>query len=262
MSRHWLIGVSVFAHITLVSGVFLAGTARLERLDPGRLTVHLTQPISVPEPMAAGGAKSAKPPDPAKPQVRKERPRGPRQPELPKKEPEVVASAGGGGETTGPGSGTGTSTESACLENCGEGPPAEPVCGNNATEAGEQCDDGNTAAGDGCSATCRIEPKPVAVVAPSVLQGLRISGETQLRPSSSTQSMMSRDGTSQVRGTVKLCVAADGAVTSAALLLSTKYSEYDATLLSAVRGWRYRPYTLNGTAVPACSTVTFVYTIR
>lgn len=31
------------------------------------------------------------------------------------------------------------------------------ICGNNSVEAGEQCDDGNTAAGDGCSDTCQTE---------------------------------------------------------------------------------------------------------
>ena len=30
-----------------------------------------------------------------------------------------------------------------------------PICGNGAVEAGESCDDGNTAAGDGCAADCR-----------------------------------------------------------------------------------------------------------
>src|SRR3954468_13215 len=34
------------------------------------------------------------------------------------------------------------------------------TCGNGAVNAstGEQCDDGNTASGDGCSATCQVEP--------------------------------------------------------------------------------------------------------
>ncbi len=31
------------------------------------------------------------------------------------------------------------------------------TCGDGAVDAGEQCDDGNTAAGDGCSATCQTE---------------------------------------------------------------------------------------------------------
>jgi len=38
-----------------------------------------------------------------------------------------------------------------CCVNCEQ-------CGNGAIEAGEQCDDGNTAGGDCCSATCQYEP--------------------------------------------------------------------------------------------------------
>lgn len=34
---------------------------------------------------------------------------------------------------------------------------AAAICGNGVTDAGEQCDDGNTTSGDGCSATCTIE---------------------------------------------------------------------------------------------------------
>jgi len=32
-----------------------------------------------------------------------------------------------------------------------------PICGNGIVEGTEQCDDGNTASGDGCSATCQTE---------------------------------------------------------------------------------------------------------
>lgn len=35
------------------------------------------------------------------------------------------------------------------------------VCGNGVKEGGEQCDDGNTANGDGCSSSCTIEPSDV-----------------------------------------------------------------------------------------------------
>jgi cysteine-rich repeat protein len=41
-----------------------------------------------------------------------------------------------------------------------------PGCGDNLVSAGEQCDDGNTAAGDGCGAGCLIEPLPDNDVCP------------------------------------------------------------------------------------------------
>ena len=41
-----------------------------------------------------------------------------------------------------------------------------PVCGNGLVEAGEQCDDGNTVAGDGCDASCQSE-EPMGTCAPA-----------------------------------------------------------------------------------------------
>jgi cysteine-rich repeat protein len=37
------------------------------------------------------------------------------------------------------------------------GSPAPPFCGNTVIEAGDQCDDGNTTNGDGCSSACQEE---------------------------------------------------------------------------------------------------------
>ncbi|MFH1286216.1 MAG: DUF4215 domain-containing protein [Candidatus Magasanikbacteria bacterium] len=48
-------------------------------------------------------------------------------------------------------------------------PSTAPVCGNNVVEGAEECDDGNTSGGDGCSAICETEsgspppPPPVPV---------------------------------------------------------------------------------------------------
>ena len=169
----------------------------------------------------------------------------------------------GAGSGAGSGSGTDPTATGTCTENCGEAPPADPVCGNGAPEAGEQCDDGNAPGGDGCSATCLVEVKPPpATVLPSVLQALRTSGETQVHPGEVDQSQMIHDGVGRVEAIVKLCITADGSVGQTRLLRSTKYPAYDAVLLAAVRDWRYQPFRVNGTAVPACSTVRFVYTIE
>jgi MYXO-CTERM domain-containing protein len=41
------------------------------------------------------------------------------------------------------------------------------VCGNRAREGSEQCDDGNTTSGDGCSATCAVEATPTGTAGTS-----------------------------------------------------------------------------------------------
>lgn len=43
------------------------------------------------------------------------------------------------------------------ISSTGGGDDGAAVCGNGTVEAGEQCDDGNALAGDGCSATCQTE---------------------------------------------------------------------------------------------------------
>ena len=57
--------------------------------------------------------------------------------------------------------------------------PGTGVCGDGVMEAGEQCDDANTASGDGCSAACLLEPcgttprldcRQLSGAAPSILR--------------------------------------------------------------------------------------------
>jgi TonB family protein len=261
MSHRWLISVSVGAHLAVGVGLFVSGVWRLERMHPGREVVTVTLPTPIPAP--SGGPVAAEAPK-ITPKVPK-----PKVPPVPVQPttvtPRVTPEAGGGsGETTGSGGGPGDENATGtCTENCGEAVAAPPVCGDRSLDAGEQCDDGNALDGDGCSFACRTEPPPrQRDVTPVVLQGLRISGETQIRPSALTQQQMMRDDARQARGVVRVCVASDGGVTSAALLSSTGYTAYDELLLSAVHRWRYRPYLVNGTPVAVCGTVTFLYSVK
>ena len=51
---------------------------------------------------------------------------------------------------------------------------SRPVCGNGTVEEGEQCDDGNTTSGDGCSASCKLESSgtpPIAQFTTTPTQG-------------------------------------------------------------------------------------------
>ncbi|HEX7839725.1 MAG TPA: TonB family protein [Kofleriaceae bacterium] len=263
MSRRWLVVVSVAAHLCILVGVFVSGVWRIERMDRGasrpRLDWHPPPPpASSSGPVARVDFKN----DPRRPPVVKETvqptPHVDTTPRPPEDKPPGTGTGSGSGDPD---------NNSTCTENCGqatEAPPPAPVCGNNSLETGEQCDDGNTLDGDGCSSTCRTEPRrpQTAMIAPSMLSALRISGETQLHPSAVTQNQMVRDGVSRVEARVTVCVTTSGSVGSAAMRTSTGYAAYDQDLLAAVRDWRYRPYMVNGTQVPACSIVRFIYTIQ
>jgi TonB family protein len=111
-----------------------------------------------------------------------------------------------------------------------------------------------------------LPPAPTApaetIIPSSALDLLRISGETQVHPTSATHHEMVADRIAMAVGTIRLCVSVHGEVTSAQLLRSTKYPDYDARLLAAVRAWRYKPYLNHGQAVRVCSAVTFQYKPR
>lgn len=277
MTRRWLIVLSLLAHVGLGLFLFVTGIWRIERLDyrhRASLGLAVMIPPGLPD---EGGASAAAKPTTPKRRDRREVVKEPRQPERrvlekPETAPAIAATLPGEGEGTGTGSGTGSG--SGDQPGDGEGVPCEPgvpcgdgassalpnpVCGNALRESGETCDDGNLTSGDGCSASCRVETQ---IVAPTVLQGLRTAGDTQVHPPDVVKTTMLRDGKQRTTGVLKVCIATDGAVSSVSVQATTKYAEYDARLAAAARSWRYRPYTVNGRPMPVCGMVTFVYTIK
>lgn len=248
------------AHLCVAGALFVTTVWNLERLHADKLHVEIRDPLPLPAP--AGRIAGLTEKVDFKPKVHITKDTVQPTEHKPKEAPQPST----GDPTTGGGGGSGeANSPGQCTENCDPTPRA-PVCGDGSLDAGEQCDDGNTLDGDGCSSTCRIEAKPqppaTATIAPNVLQGLRVSGDTQVRPDDFTQHQMGIEGISRVLGVIKLCVATDGGVSSANVLRSTKYPEYDRRLLAAVQGWRYQPYSVGGVAVRACSTVTFIYQIQ
>lgn len=53
-----------------------------------------------------------------------------------------------------------------------------------------------------------------------------------------------------------------GAVGSVTQLKSTGFPAYDAKIIREMKQWGYKPYLVNGKAVPVCTAVTFIYTQR
>jgi TonB family protein len=270
MNRRWLIAISLLAHAGLGVGLFVSGVWRIERLDhPYKASLSLgvmIPPGAIPE----GGSSAAAPEklDKKKKRVVKDAQPQAKRPEAP--ELAITTGKEGDGDGAGKGSATGDTDGPPGGERCDDplgclegtsGGRGDPVCGNGAKEAGETCDDGNLAANDGCSASCKVEVKTI-IIPPTVLAGLRISGETQIHAPDTVKTQMLRDGRERSAGTLKLCIATDGGISSVSVVASTKYDAYDHKLVAAARAWRYRPYTVNGTPMPVCGVVTFVYTIR
>lgn len=87
----------------------------------------------------------------------------------------------------------------------------------------------------------------------------RIAGSPSIPPSMPVKVWMQRDGVSQIKAVVELCVSRSGLVEGLRLLESSGYVRYDLELLEAMRAWRYRPYVIDGRAVRVCHPNTFVY---
>lgn len=246
--RKILIGASIAGHAVLLAGVFVFNSWDLERLDhDSRSRISL----AVMAPPAADSGSFSLP----RPEVTRKEPPKVVVKELtqPKKlEDELKISYDRGapaGTDPGPGGGGG---------------PGDGIEGGD----GEGCKevDGRPC-GLGPSLTLPELPKAppapeVRNVTPEILKGLRIRGETQIHPSNEVRTEIFRSGTHETSASIKLCLAADGTVSSVDLKKSTGYPAYDAALVGASRGWIYRPYTVNGTPVPVCGMVTFQYAMK
>jgi len=104
-------------------------------------------------------------------------------------------------------------------------------------------------------------PAPPQNVPPTLLEGSRISGEKDIRPDDVTKTEIGRSGKDRIVGSYKLCLTTTGAISNVTQLKSTGFPAYDNKILNKMRSeWRYKPYLVNGKAVPVCTAVTFIYT--
>ena len=103
-------------------------------------------------------------------------------------------------------------------------------------------------------------PAPPQNVPPTLLEGSRIAGEKMISPDDVTKTEISRSGKDRLIGSFKLCLTNTGSISSVTQLKSTGFPAYDNKILNKMRSeWRYKPYMVNGKAVPVCTAVTFVY---
>ena len=251
--------LSVIAHVGAVSALVAAAMWRLDKLPPVDSPITFAGAIGVSTPEE--GAPRPKPPTKDRDKVRVVK--TPRQPTDRHREappPDQSDEPGDGHDQAGEKPG-GPSPFEACPPGSDCTPSIlqdveAPACGNGRVESGEECDDGGRAGGDGCSDACRTE---TVVVGQGAIEARRIAGDPQIAAPDPVRSQMARAQQKQVRADVRICLDREGEVGSVRVLRSTGYPEYDARLTDRMRTWRYRPYQVNGAAVPVCSIVTFLY---
>jgi hypothetical protein len=103
-------------------------------------------------------------------------------------------------------------------------------------------------------------PAPPQNVPPTLLEANRISGNKLIVPEESTKKEIVKSGKDKIIGSYKLCITVGGNVASVSQLKSTGFPAYDTKIQSEMKTWAYRPYLVNGKAVPVCTAVTFIYT--
>jgi len=247
--RKTLIGISIAGHAALFAGVFVTSVWDVEQLDHD---VRFRPNLGVITPPRLDSGQPATTTEPQKP-----RPKPPekvkrlaqptdRRPD-PTPPPETSTVPGSGlGQTTGDITGDPEAPPGdPCQEPGGCAPPPEPPKPPEPPA---------------------VPPPPAAAkihtVAPQILSGLRVKGETAIHPPREVFHLMHRNGDLSTTASIKVCLTATGAVGAVAMLKSSKYDAYDDAILAAARRWVYQPYKVNGSPVPACSVVTFRYEMK
>jgi hypothetical protein len=96
-------------------------------------------------------------------------------------------------------------------------------------------------------------------VSPVELSPLRIVGDNLVVPDDEDKIHLNGK---RLVGSFKLCLDETGHYERGVLLKSTGVPGYDAKIAKTMMSWVYRPYVVDGVAIPVCSAVTFIYTQR
>ena len=95
-----------------------------------------------------------------------------------------------------------------------------------------------------------------------MVEANRISGERLVVPDDPTKLEIQCARVSKTSAAFKLCLDAAGVPETVEIYSSSCFPRYDADVAATIRTWRYSPYTVDGVAVPVCTSVVFIYSQR
>lgn len=167
---------------------------------------------------------------------------------------DATASMFGNGEGSGAGSGTGSGN------GLGSGTGSGSGSGSADCKVSGDCGPPKDCVADG---TC-----PPLTLPPTLLRGLRTSGETQIHPDDMTKTEIIRSGRTKVVASFRVCIGVHGQVSSMQLAKPSGFARYDSALTAGMRDWTYKPYMLKDAKtgeehpIPVCGIVTFIYAMQ
>lgn len=251
--RTVLITASIGIHLVIGFAFFVSSVWDIEQLEAGTRPFNLAVQE---DPQPESGSPEGSPAPEFKPKKKKEQEKKvveeTVQPTEIKPDPSDAAknafsSANASGDGNGKGSGSGNGSGNGLGSGAGSGSGAGDGSGS----------------GGGKEDPC----KKAEIVPPTVLKGLRTSGDTQIHPPDVTKTEIIRSGKTQVIANFRVCVGIDGNISELRLIKSSGFDGYDAALTSGLRSWKYKPYMIDRCGqgprpVPVCATVTFIYGMR
>jgi outer membrane biosynthesis protein TonB len=253
--RSVLITASIGIHVVVGFAFVASSIWKIEQLEAG------TRPFDLavaPDPQPEAGSPEGSPAPKMKPKKKHEQekkvveetvqPTETKKPDPADVAKAAFADANASGTGNGLGSGSGSGSGNGLGSGSGSG-----------SGSGDGTGSGPPVVEDFC--------KKTQIVAPTVLKGMRTSGETQIHPSDVTKTEIIRSGQTKVVANFRVCVGIDGSVSELRLIHSSGFSDYDATLTAGLRGWKYKPYMIDKCGVglrpvPVCATVSFIYALH
>ncbi len=236
-----LVTVSIVAHAGVAAGMLVHSMWAIEKLTPpeSRSSLSLGAPPPPPPPKGSGKKK----PDSLKKKIARKKVTDMVQPQEEPEDikPDEVIDDSDDGEDFG-------------VEGGVEGGVAGGVVGG--VLGGVP---GGTLGGTGGPPPPPPPPEKPQIVPQVALKANFISGDRNPVPPESVKILMTKTGESRTVATVKMCLTVSGGVQSVRLVKSSGYQEYDQKILRSMRGWKYRPFKVNGKPTPVCTAVTFIY---
>jgi hypothetical protein len=105
----------------------------------------------------------------------------------------------------------------------------------------------------------RASSTEALVVPATAIAGKRTFGRTVILPDEDTQDAIRIEAITRICPRFELCLDERGAPQRVELQRPSCFPRYEALVMATMREWRYSPYTVNGSGVKVCTSITLCY---